>query len=144
LKGDYLHYELNNMLLNTVDTQTAGEGALREVLNKSAELLQSMCAPEEQRVVRKLMAELARQDGLATYGFDTVVNALRKGEVKVAIVTDSAQAAGVPAEKDIVDFLEDLASQTDAAIEVIFSSSPEKEALTALGGVAALLRFKPK
>ncbi len=48
------------------------------------------------------------------------------------------------AEKDLVDVLEDLASQTDAAVEVISTASPEKDALTGLGGVAALLRYRPK
>lgn len=45
-------------------------------------------------------------------------------------------------EKDIVDALEDTASQTDARIEVIFTESDEKAKLKALGGFAALLRYK--
>jgi len=46
LKGDYLHYELKNVLLSTVDTQSAGREAVREVLDKSCEVLKNMCAPE--------------------------------------------------------------------------------------------------
>ena len=46
-------------------------------------------------------------------------------------------------EKDIVDVLEDFASQTDARVEVISSESEEKAKLTALGGFTALLRYKP-
>jgi peptide chain release factor subunit 1 len=44
-------------------------------------------------------------------------------------------------EKDIVDVLEDLASQTNARVEVIFTNSEEKTKLKALGGFAALLRY---
>ena len=47
-------------------------------------------------------------------------------------------------DKDIVDILEDLASQTDARVEVISSESEEKAKLTALGGFTALLRYKPR
>jgi peptide chain release factor subunit 1 len=47
-------------------------------------------------------------------------------------------------EKDIVDVLEDLASQTDAVVEVISPESDEKAKITALGGIAAILRFKPR
>jgi peptide chain release factor subunit 1 len=47
-------------------------------------------------------------------------------------------------EKDIVDVLEDLASQTDARVEVISTISEEKAKLTDLGGFAALLRYKPR
>jgi len=44
-------------------------------------------------------------------------------------------------EKDIIDVLEDLASKTDAKVEVISSDSNEKSQITNLGGVAALLRY---
>jgi peptide chain release factor subunit 1 len=46
-------------------------------------------------------------------------------------------------EKDIIDVLEDAASQTDARVEVISPESEEKAKLTALGGFAALLRYRP-
>jgi peptide chain release factor subunit 1 len=44
-------------------------------------------------------------------------------------------------EKDIIDVLEDAASQTDAKVEVISTDSEEKAQLTVLVGVAALLRY---
>ncbi len=47
-------------------------------------------------------------------------------------------------EKDIIDVLEDVASQTDARVDVISTESEEKTKLTALGGFAALLRYRPK
>jgi peptide subunit release factor 1 (eRF1) len=46
-------------------------------------------------------------------------------------------------EKDIVDVLEDAASQTDAMVEVISVESQEKAKLTALGGFGAILRYRP-
>jgi peptide subunit release factor 1 (eRF1) len=45
-------------------------------------------------------------------------------------------------EKDMVDVLEDAAVQTDAKVEVIFTGSEEKARLSALGGFAALLRYR--
>ena len=181
LKGDFLHYELTNMLLNVVDTQSASKEALKEVLDKSTELLGSMCGPEEKRVVQRLMASLSKQDGLATYGLDSVLAALKKGEVQVALVTDCTdiiedivvckrcghsrtkivnkktqilqEMLASPCEKcgsvafevrerDIVDVLENMASQTDATVEVISTTSEEKANLSSLGGFAALLRYK--
>jgi peptide chain release factor subunit 1 len=184
VKGNYLHYELDNALLNTVDTQSAGASDIREVVSKSSETLKSMCAPEERRTVQRLMTELAKQDGLATYGLAAVLDALKKGAVEVAIVSDSTgivepaavcKKCGLPKtmivdkknvetlremislpcercgavdyeteEKDIVDVLEDAATQTDARVEVISTKSGEKAELMALGGVAALLRYRPK
>jgi peptide chain release factor subunit 1 len=185
LKGDFLHYELKNMLLGSVDTQSAGKEAVREVLGKSSEALKNMCAPEQKKTVQSLLASIGKQDGLATYGLDSVLNALKKGEVEVALVTDNTDMIEVVVmckrcelskskisdkktkfqtvqemisrpcekcnaveyeveEKDIIDVLEDFASQTDARVEVISSESEEKAKLTALGGFTALLRYKPR
>ena len=185
LKGDYLHYELRNVLLSTVDTQSADKDGIREVLQKSSEILKNICSPEEKTVVRRLMAELAKQDGLATYGLDSVFDAIRNGEVDVALVVDDTELIEIVAmckkcglskakmvenkkrfqiiqemlsipckrcnsveyeivEKDIVDVLEDAASQTDAKVEVISTISEEKSQLEALGGIAAILRYRLK
>lgn len=182
LNGNYLHYELQNMLLNIVDTHSASQEAVREVLDKSLDILNNMCGPEERRIVQRLMNELSKQDGLATYGLDSVLRSLRSGQVQVALVTDNTGMVETVAvckscghqkpptinrktqtmlekvfspcekcgkvsfeiiEKDIVDVLEDLASQVDSSVEVISSDSKEKEQLNALGGFAALLRYKP-
>ena len=43
-----------------------------------------------------------------------------------------------------MDVLEDLASQTNATVEVISTESEEKAKLTALGGFAAILRYRPR
>jgi peptide chain release factor subunit 1 len=44
-------------------------------------------------------------------------------------------------EKDIIDVLEDSATQTKARVEVVFTGAEQKAQLTALGGFAALLRY---
>jgi len=184
LRGDFLHYELQNMILNTVDTQSAGNAALREMLDKSAEALKNMCSPEEKRVMQRLLAHMGQQDGLVVAGLDLVLDALKNGEAEVALVTDNSdltdivvvckkcglskakivdKARKVPTvqnmilspcekcgaveyeveEKDIVEVLEDLASQTNATVEVISSESDEKAKLTTFGGFAAILRYRP-
>jgi len=183
VKGDYLHYELRNALLSTVDTQSAGADGVKEVLSKSSEKLKNMCGPEEKRTMQLLLGELSKQDGLATYGLDSVLNALKKGEAKVALAADNTDViekvavckrcglsktlivdkendqalhdlASSPCvkcnsvdyeieERDIIDVLEDAASKTDATVEVISTVSEEKSKLIALGGFAALLRYRP-
>jgi peptide chain release factor subunit 1 len=184
LNGDFLHYELRNILLSIVDTQFAGKEGAREVLGKSSESLKNMCVPEQKRTVQRLLSDIGKQNGLAIAGLDLVLGGLRNGEVEVALVTDSTDMIEIVVmckrcelswakivdkakkvqtvqemisspcekcngveyeveEKDIIDVLEDLASQTDARVEVISAESEEKAKLTALGGFAALLRYRP-
>ena len=184
LKADDLHYELKNMLLCTVDTQSADKEGVKEMLDKSSEALKNMCEPEQRRTVQRLLADIGKQDGLAISGLDSVLNALKNGEVEVALATDNTDMIEVVVmckkcelqrakivdkqkkvqtvqemisspcgrcnaveyeveEKDIIDVLEDAASQTDARVEVISPESEEKAKLTALGGFAAILRYRP-
>jgi peptide chain release factor subunit 1 len=140
--------------------------------------------PEEKKTMQRLLADMGKQDGLAIHGLDSVLNALKNGEVEVALVTNNTNMIEIVAmckkcelskskivnkekkvqtaqemistpcekcnaveyeveDKDIVDVLEDAASQTDAKVEVIYPESEEKAKLTALGGFAALLRYRP-
>jgi peptide chain release factor subunit 1 len=183
VKGNFLHYELDNLLLQTFDTQSAGKEAVKDILCKAEELLKGMCGPEEKKHIERLQAELRRQgNGLGTYGLDQVMESLRKGEAEVVVVTDDSAWVEIGAlckkcrykttvmvngykmqkmrelishpcpkcgsiayeimERDVVDMLEDAASQTDARVEVISSPSKEKAYLSSLGGVAALLRYR--
>jgi peptide chain release factor subunit 1 len=185
LNGNFLHYELKNVFLGKVDTQSASREGVREMLDKSSESLKNMCLPEQKSIVQRLLSDIAKQDGLATYGLDSVLNALKNGEAEVALVIDSTdiieivvmckkcslaktkivdkgkkvqtmrEMASIPCErcgaveyevdeKDIIDVLEDVASQTNARVEVISPESEEKAKLNALGGFAGLLRFNYK
>src|SRR4029077_5654476 len=47
LKGDYLHYELKNKLLVSVDTLYSGKDGVREVLDKSSHMLKNAQTVEE-------------------------------------------------------------------------------------------------
>ena len=96
-KGNYLHYELQNALLSIVDTQSAGKEAIKEVLDKSAEERQNMCAPEERSIMQRLLTSIGKQDGLAIYGLDSVLNALKSGEAEVALVTDTTHTMEIGA-----------------------------------------------
>ncbi len=89
VKGGYLHYELRNAILSTVDTQFAGIEGVKEALSKSSEELKGLCAPEEKSILKRLFAELSKEDGLAIYGLDLIFDALQKGEVETVVVTDN-------------------------------------------------------
>ena len=91
LSGDFLHYELKNVFLGKVDTQSVGRDGVKEVLDKSSESLKVMCLPEQKSIIQRLLSDIAMQNGLATYGLDSVLTALKKGEVEVALVTDNTE-----------------------------------------------------
>jgi peptide chain release factor subunit 1 len=46
-------------------------------------------------------------------------------------------------EKDIVDYLEELAALTGSKLEVISGGSEEGSQISSLGSIGAILRFRP-
>jgi len=96
-KAGYLHYMLKNMLLTIVDTQSAGKEGVKEVLDKSSGALKNICSPEEKRTVQRLLTDLGKQDGLAICGLDSVFDAIKNGEVEVALATDNTDVIQIVA-----------------------------------------------
>jgi peptide chain release factor subunit 1 len=184
VSGNYLHYQLKEGLLSVFDTQTVGKEGLNELLSKSSETLKNMCFPEERTLMRRLLQELHKQNGLIAYGLQSVLTAINNGAVDIVLATDTTNFVEIAItckkcgstkkkmtnisnklqtinemasascgqcsskeyeveERDIIDVLEDAASKTDAKVEVISTDSEEKNQLTLLGGVAAILRYKP-
>jgi peptide chain release factor subunit 1 len=94
LKGDYLNYQLKKLLLRTVDTQCVGSNAALEVLDKTADALTTMCGPEERDTMQRLLNSLNKQDGLAIFGLDPVLEGLKRGNIEVAILTDDSDLYG--------------------------------------------------
>ena len=183
LGGDYLRYELKNMLLAKADTLSSGKEGVRETVEKSAEALKNLHAPEEKKIMQRLEADMGKQDGLAVCGLNPVLDALKNGTAQVALVSDNTDMIEIVAtckrcavsktrivdgekkvqttremissscenckaaeyevdDRDVIDVLEDAASQTDAKVEVISRSEEDKAKLKALGGFAALLRYR--
>ncbi|MCS6768928.1 MAG: peptide chain release factor aRF-1 [Candidatus Caldarchaeum sp.] len=86
-QGDYLHYTLRNKI-HVVDTSYSGESGVREAVAKSADFLKEVRIIEEQKLIQNLMHEATRPDGLAVYGEEQVMDALRKNMLELLIVSE--------------------------------------------------------
>lgn len=91
LKANHLNYQLKKLLLKVVDTQCVGSTAALEVLDKSSDALTNMCGPEERSTMQGLLESINKQDGLAIFGLDPVLEGLKRGSVDVAIITDDSE-----------------------------------------------------
>ena len=87
---DYLHHELKKKLLPTfLDTGYTDEYGLRELVEKSREILSGLDLMREKSLVQRLMEEIRKEDGgLAAYGEDQVRHALALGAVETLLVSE--------------------------------------------------------
>lgn len=88
LKGDYLHYELRKKVLAVLDLGYSGREGVRELVEKSSDILKDVRLVEEKRLVQKFLGEVNRQGGLAVYGLPRVMEALQKASADVVLLSD--------------------------------------------------------
>jgi peptide chain release factor subunit 1 len=91
-KGDYLHYELKNKVITTVDTSYTGEFGIREVIDKSMDVLMEMDIMREKKLVQRFLKELISEDGLASYGEADVRKNLEMGAVEVLLLSEDVES----------------------------------------------------
>lgn len=88
VKGDYLNYEIKDKIIATVDTSYTGEFGIREVIDKSADILNDLDVMHEKKIVQKFLKELIKEKGLAAYGENEVRNSLIMGAVDTLLLSE--------------------------------------------------------
>ncbi|MDR1721708.1 MAG: peptide chain release factor aRF-1 [Methanobrevibacter sp.] len=91
LKGDYLNYELQNKVIASVDTSYTGEFGIREVIDKSSDVLEEIDVMKEKQLVKRFFQELIHEKGLAAYGEAEISKYLEMGAVDVLLVSEGLE-----------------------------------------------------
>ncbi|HEX9913625.1 MAG TPA: peptide chain release factor aRF-1 [Candidatus Bathyarchaeia archaeon] len=91
LKGGYLHHELRDKVLTTVDTGYTGHEGVKEVVNRSRSFIEHVRYMQERKVVQEFLKHLGEDDGLATYGEQEVIQALKSMNVYTVLVSEEVR-----------------------------------------------------
>lgn len=118
-------------------TGQVGMAGVNELMKKGlgSDLLRESRVGVEMEAVEKLMSEVGK-DGLATYGTEEVSNACLSGAVETLLILDSKLRDG-----DYDEIIRSTESQKGNVIVVSEQHDAGKQ-LSALGGFAAILRYK--
>jgi peptide chain release factor subunit 1 len=92
VNGDYLHHEIKQMIITTVDTSYTGEFGIREVIDKSMDILTEIDIMREKKLVQHFLTELVDENGLASYGEAEVRQNLINGAVEVLLLSEDIKA----------------------------------------------------
>lgn len=93
VKGNYIHYELKDKILNIVDTGYTGRGGVKELVDKSKDLLQNVRFYEERKIVQDFLSQIGQDTGLATYGESEVIQALKSNNVRTILLSEGVRRA---------------------------------------------------
>jgi len=94
-KGDYLHYQLKNKILETVDTGYVEEQGVKEVMDKAPEIMHKVRYIEEKEIMQKFLYEVGHDTDMVTYGEVEVRNALERGAVRVLLLSEGVDLSRV-------------------------------------------------
>jgi len=83
----YLHYTFRDKI-HVVDTSYSGEEGVREAIRRAEDFLKELRMVEEQRLVRRLMSEVASENPRAVYGEGEVLRALRSGTLELLLLSE--------------------------------------------------------
>ncbi|AXV39716.1 peptide chain release factor aRF-1 [Methanobacterium sp. BAmetb5] len=92
VNGDYLHHEIKQMIITTVDTSYTGEFGIREVIDKSMDILTEIDIMREKKLVQRFLTELVDENGLASYGEAEVRQNLINGAVEVLLLSEDIKS----------------------------------------------------
>lgn len=94
-KRDYLHYQLRDKIVATIDTAYVGRQGVKEVVGKAPEIMRKIRYIEEGKLMQDFLYEIGHDTGLAAYGEAEVRRALRMGAVKVLLLSESLDTVRV-------------------------------------------------
>ena len=93
LKGNYLHYEIKDKILTTVDTGYTGHEGVKEVVERSREFIRNVRFYEERKIVQDFLYNVGQDTGLATYGEREVIQALKANNVRTLLLSEGVRRA---------------------------------------------------
>ena len=87
LDGDYLHHEIQDLVLGKFDVSYTDESGLHELVNKAQDALADAELMEDKRLMDRFFKELHGGD-LATYGFEPTRENLVMGSVDTLLLSE--------------------------------------------------------
>jgi protein pelota len=142
IKDDFVKYARNHSCPGidravVVETRRIGRGAVQEVVGKGAleKLMDDLQLAREVKTMDEVLLRIA-QDGAVAYGIREVEDAIGFGATEQLLIADTLLK-----DTRVMRLIED-AEAMRATIVVLSSAFEPGERLAALGGIAALLRYK--
>jgi protein pelota len=143
IKDDFVRFARNRSSGSAdraivVETRRIGRGAVQEVIGKGAldKLIDDLQLSREVRMMDEVLLRIS-QDGAVAYGRQEVREAIELGAAEQVLIADTLLH-----DEEIILFIE-KAEAMRATILVLSSGFEPGERLVALGGIAALLRYRP-
>ncbi len=135
IDGEYMATKLREKIIGRVDIGDSDESGLKELVEKSRDILADQEIVYEKKILEKFFETLGEKPDLAYYKEKDVRKALQYGAVGTLIISRNF-------DKTIARELSDMAENIGANVEIVSTETAEGEQFSNLSGIGAMLRFK--
>ncbi len=88
----YLHPNVQDMIVDTVDTSYTDEFGLTEIVDKSPELFKNLEIIKEKELMSRFLREVVKDNGLAAYGEKEVRKYLQMGAIDTLLFSEDVES----------------------------------------------------
>ncbi len=90
IEEGYLHYEIQDKIIDTFDTGYTDEYGLKEVVDAASEIMSDLKIAKEKRFMKRFLKEVTKiEANLAVYGEEEVRKALKIGAVDMLLLSEN-------------------------------------------------------
>ena len=130
----FLPHDIKEKVIAIKDVGYTGAQGLQELVFRSQDVLAKEDIIEEQIAVNHFLETLNKKPKFATYGELEVKRAITMGAVKLLLMSETI-------DEELAEKLSEQVEKSSGTWRLISRDSREGEQLSALGGIAAVLRF---
>jgi peptide chain release factor subunit 1 len=94
-KGEFLNYMLKDKIIGVVDTSYVEEQGVKEVVERSPEIMRKVRYIEEKKLMQQFLYEIGHDTGMVTYGEEDVRRSLESGAVRILLLSDGLEVSRV-------------------------------------------------
>ena len=135
LEGEYMTTQLREKLIGRIDIGDTDESGLKELVQKSQDILANQEIIYEKKLLEKFFQTLGENPDKAVYDEEGIRKAIQYGAIETLIFSKDF-------DKLKTKELKKLAENISAKIEIVSTDTTEGEQFKRLSGIGALLRFK--
>ena len=135
LDGEYLATKLREKVMGRIDLGDTSESGLKEIVEKSRELLVGQEIVYEKKVLERFFQTLGERREMATLKEQDTRKALEFGAVETLILSKALNKILI---KDFLKLAENIGSK----VELVSIETEEGQQFNNLGGIGAILRFR--
>ena len=112
---DYLHYEIQNKIIDTFDTGYTDEFGLKELVSTASETMTDLKISKEKKVMKRFFKEVTKTEkSLAVYGEAQVRKALEMGVIDTLLLSEDLRKYRLKMKCQACDYTEDRTVDEEA------------------------------